>query len=187
MSYTNPAYKENYIRPASASGYQSFARVKVGDVNNVNRRVPFVIPASNKIGPAAFANYAEVAVSKGNKPLVICSGYPFMFGTETGGDKLGILVKDAVPAERVMLETEGVFYMPYDYLGDSGATPARVAATTGSDLSGRPAYWMPTIGMITDKIPASGGQVYLEVGYCFNRTRLELKHLHWITGILQIR
>lgn len=167
MSYTEATYKENYNRPASAAGFMSYGRVKLGNTEGKNKRVVAKTPASTVIGPAKWANYAEVATSKNAKPSVICSGYPIVFGGSTAvkGDKVGIATKDFVAGERIALDVEGLFYMQFDYLGDAGASPERVAGSKTTDLSGQPAYWMPTLGLVTNQAPAGGGQVYLEIGY----------------------
>lgn len=162
MAYEGQTYREKYTRPASAVGYLSYGRVKVGRATVDNGRVVVATPASTVMGKCQWAHYAEVATSKNAKPTVICSGLPIVFN----GDKVGIATKDFVPGEKIALEVEGTFYMQLDYLGDSGATPARVAATTGSDLTGKPAYWIPKLSLVSDQKPSgSGHELHLEIGY----------------------
>ncbi len=123
------------------------------------------MPAAGALRPFAFGTYDEASSQHNPATNVVCSGAVLLLGAASnGGYYIGITEYDAVAGEMVSVITEGEFFLPVDWAGDAGATPARVAASAKKDLAGRPAYWLKDLGLVTDKKPASGGQAHIQIG-----------------------
>lgn len=156
--------RKHYVRPANAKKYRTVESMLADPRPNLNKQRT-IIPDAGIIRPNAFGTYTEASSEHNPVSDVVCSGAVLLMGSASnGGHYIGITDNDAAPGDEVTAYTEGKFYLPLDWAGDSGATPARVAASDKGSLAGKAAYWLKDLGLITDKLPASGGEDYLHVG-----------------------
>lgn len=190
MSYENRSRK-HYVRPANAKKYRSVELMLADPRPNLNKQRT-IVPDAGIIRPNAFGTYTEASSESNPVEDVVCSGAVLLMGSASnGGYYIGITDNDAAPGDDVMAYTEGKFYLPLDWAGDAGATPARVAASSKGSLSGKAAYWLKDLGLITDQLPASGGEDYIQVGEFYEDTA-EVKpegirwgHVHAMVDVRQ--
>lgn len=156
--------RKHYVRPGQALRFRSVESMLIDDRLDLPKQ-SVILPAAGKIRPFAFGTFNEATSEHDAVQDVVCSGAVLLLGAVSdGGYYLGITDHDAAAGERVSCFTEGKFYLPLDWAGDSGATPARVAASSKGSLAGKPAYWLKDLGMITDQVPDGAGEDYLHVG-----------------------
>lgn len=158
------------MRPANAKKYRTVETMLADPRPNLNKQRT-IIPDAGIIRPNAFGTYTEASSQSNPVEDVVCSGAVLLMGAASnGGYYIGITDNDAAPGDDVMVYTEGKFYLPLDWSGDSGASPVRVAASPKGSLAGKPAYWLKDLGMVTDQVPAGGGEDYLHVGEFYEDT-----------------
>ena len=156
MSYDSRHIKTQFERPAAAKNYRS-ARHLLGDPRpELFKKQQVVLPAAGKIRPLSYNIYDESTSSHDPKTNVICSGNVILMGN-SATDKyyIGILASDGIAGEKQTVYTSGKWFLPLDWKGDSTATPARVAASDKQQLAGKMAYYLPTLGLVTDQVPAA--------------------------------
>lgn len=156
MSYDSRHIKTTFERPAAAKNYRS-ARHLLGDPRpELFKKQQVVLPAAGKIRPLSYNIYDESTSSHDPKSNVICSGNVILMGN-SATDKyyIGILASDGIAGEKQTVYTSGKWFLPLDWKGDSTASPARVAASDKQQLAGKMAYYLPTLGLVTDQVPAA--------------------------------
>lgn len=161
------ANKKFFERPQVAKRYRNIEAMLV-DPRMELRQIVAKTPPAGRVRPLAYGVYDEPTSLTDPKTEVITSGSVCLIGgaagSEYGGDTIGILAVDSQAGEMRTFFTSGKFYLPLDHLGDAGASPARVAASAKGSLGGKKAYWLVDLGMVTDQVPAGGGEKYLEIG-----------------------
>lgn len=164
MAY-NQVYRKYYERPYRAGRYRNIEAMKIDAKGDQFETMNVVLPPAGQIRSIAFGVYDEATNKPNPATNVITSGTVVLIGAASyGGDIIGVTTVDGVAGDKVTAFTKGTFFFPLDYMGDSGATPARVAASALGSLNGKKAYWLRDLGLMTNQKPASGGQAYLEVG-----------------------
>jgi len=189
MAYANKSRK-HYVRPANAKKYRSVEQMLADPRPNMNKQRT-IIPDAGIIRPNAFGTFTEASSEHDPVSDVVCSGAVLLMGAASnGGYYIGITDNDAAPGDDVSVYTEGKFYLPMDWQGDSGASPARVSASDKGSLAGKPAYWLKDLGLVTDQAPAGGGEDYIQVGEFYEDSAdLKPEGILWgqVFGLVDVR
>lgn len=156
--------RKYFTRNAKAARYRNVEAMMADDRFNYLSKELVTLPAAGSIRPIAFGVYDEASSDFDFQTNVICSGTPILIGAASGGGiRIGITASDGVVGQKVTAYTSGKFFLPLDWAGDAGASPARIKASDPGALAGKVAYYLKDLGLVTDQLPAAAGS-YLQIG-----------------------